>query len=44
METDGWLLGLFAGDKDAEPERKAITRCAQNHVSETAGAANLTIG
>jgi uncharacterized protein YfaS (alpha-2-macroglobulin family) len=44
METDGWLLGLFAGRSDAETERKAITRYAQNHVSETAGAANFTTG
>src|SRR5262249_49422997 len=44
METDGWLLGLFAGDKVAEAERKAILRYAQNHVSETAGAANFTTG
>ncbi len=44
METDGWLLGLFAGDKAAEPERKAIVRYAMNHVSETAGAANFTTG
>jgi uncharacterized protein YfaS (alpha-2-macroglobulin family) len=42
METDGWLLGLFAGNKAAEPERKAIVRYAMNKVSETAGAANFT--
>jgi uncharacterized protein YfaS (alpha-2-macroglobulin family) len=42
METDGWLLGLFAGNKDAADERKAIVRYAMNHVSETAGAANFT--
>lgn len=42
METAGWLLGLFAGNKAAEAERKAIVRYATNHVSETAGAANFT--
>jgi hypothetical protein len=42
METRGWLLGLFAGNKDAGDERKAIVRYAMNHVSETAGAANFT--
>ena len=42
METRGWLLGLFAGHKDAVDERKAIVRYAMNHVSETAGAANFT--
>jgi hypothetical protein len=44
METDGWLLGLFAGDANASAERKAIMRYAMNHVSETAGAANFTTG
>jgi alpha-2-macroglobulin len=42
MEADGWLLGLFAGDKAADAERKAIVRLALNKVSETAGAANFT--
>src|SRR5262245_42458670 len=42
METNGWLLGLFAGQKAAEAERKAIVRHALNKVSETAGAANFT--
>src|SRR5678816_4954964 len=42
METDGWLLGLFAGNKAAEAERRAIVRHALNKVSETAGAANFT--
>jgi uncharacterized protein YfaS (alpha-2-macroglobulin family) len=42
METDGWLLGLFAGDSSAADERKALVRYALNHVSETAGAANFT--
>ncbi|MCX5743247.1 MAG: DUF6049 family protein [Proteobacteria bacterium] len=42
METDGWLLGLFAGDKTAQAERAAIVRHAMNKVSETAGAANFT--
>ncbi|MDB4954246.1 MAG: hypothetical protein JWO36_1815, partial [Myxococcales bacterium] len=41
METDGWLLGLFAGDKAAAGERKVIVRHALNRVSETAGAANF---
>ncbi|HEV7554040.1 MAG TPA: DUF6049 family protein, partial [Kofleriaceae bacterium] len=39
METNGWLLGTFAGQKAAETERKAIVRHALNKVSETAGAA-----
>jgi len=42
METDGWLLGLFAGNKQAAGERAAIVRYALNKVSETAGAANFT--
>jgi uncharacterized protein YfaS (alpha-2-macroglobulin family) len=42
METDGWLLGLFAGNATADAERKAIVRHALNKVSETAGAANFT--
>ena len=42
METNGWLLGLFAGNKGAEAERRAIVRHALNKVSETAGAANFT--
>jgi uncharacterized protein YfaS (alpha-2-macroglobulin family) len=41
METHGWLLGLFAGNKIAEKERKEIVRHAINRVSETAGAANF---
>jgi uncharacterized protein YfaS (alpha-2-macroglobulin family) len=44
METRGWLLGLFAQNKDAEKERKEIVRYAMNHVSETSGAANFTTG
>jgi len=42
MEANGWLLGLFAQDKSAEAERKAIMKRALNQVSETAGAANFT--
>jgi alpha-2-macroglobulin len=42
LETDGWLLGLFAGDKTAESERKSIVRHALNKVSETAGAASFS--
>lgn len=42
METNGWLLGLFAGQARAAAERAAIVRHAQNHLSETAGAANFT--
>jgi uncharacterized protein YfaS (alpha-2-macroglobulin family) len=42
METDGWLLGLFAGNPGAVDERNALVRYALNHVSETAGAANFT--
>jgi uncharacterized protein YfaS (alpha-2-macroglobulin family) len=44
METDGWLLGLFAGNAAAADERKALVRHALNKVSETAGAANFTTG
>ena len=44
MEANGWLLGLFAQNKQAEAERKAIVRHALNKVSETAGAANFTTG
>ncbi|HTL38991.1 MAG TPA: hypothetical protein VL326_37925, partial [Kofleriaceae bacterium] len=44
METAGWLLGLFAQNKDAEAERKAIMTLAKNRTSETAGAANFTTG
>ena len=44
IETDGWLLGLFAQNSAASDERKAIVRYALNHVSETAGAANFTTG
>jgi alpha-2-macroglobulin len=42
MEANGWLLGLFAGEKSAETERKAIVRHALNNVSEKAGVANFT--
>src|SRR5206468_1249635 len=42
METNGWLLSLFAGNPKASAERQAIVRYATNHVSETAGAANFT--
>ena len=42
METDGWLLGTFAGQAAAATERAALVRYAENHVSETAGAANFT--
>ena len=42
METNGWLLGTFAGNAAAAAERKAIVRHALNKVSETAGAANFT--
>ena len=44
MEADGWLMGLFAGNGTAEPERKSLLLYAMNHVSETAGAANFTTG
>jgi len=44
MEANGWLLGLFAKNKNAEAERKAIVRHAMNKVSETAGAANFVTG
>jgi hypothetical protein len=42
METDGWLLTVFAGNAAAASERAAILHYAGNHVSETAGAANFT--
>ncbi|MGN6106868.1 MAG: DUF6049 family protein, partial [Kofleriaceae bacterium] len=42
METNGWLLGVLAGQASAEAERKAILRHALNKVSETAGAASFT--
>ncbi|HEY5944818.1 MAG TPA: hypothetical protein VIV40_04975, partial [Kofleriaceae bacterium] len=42
MEANGWLLGLFAQQKSAEAERKAIVKRALNQVKETAGAANFT--
>ncbi len=41
METHGWLLALFAQNKDAADERKELVRHALNHTSETAGAANF---
>ncbi|MDX2090958.1 MAG: DUF6049 family protein [Kofleriaceae bacterium] len=41
METHGWLLGLFAQNKQADGERKELVRHAMNRVSETAGAANF---
>ncbi|MFT3697354.1 MAG: alpha-2-macroglobulin family protein [Kofleriaceae bacterium] len=42
METNGWLLGLFAGEKSVATERSQLVRYIMNHVSETAGAANFT--
>ncbi|MEO8555008.1 MAG: hypothetical protein ABI678_33745, partial [Kofleriaceae bacterium] len=42
METNGWLLSLFAKNPKASDERATILRHAMNHVSETAGAANFT--
>ena len=42
METDGWLLQLFAKNPKAADQRAAIMRYALNHISETAGAANFT--
>ena len=44
MEANGWLLGVFAGNAQAQAERQAIVRHALNKVSETAGAANFTTG
>ena len=44
MEANGWLLGLFAQNKQAEAERKTIMKHVGNRVSETAGAANFTTG
>jgi uncharacterized protein YfaS (alpha-2-macroglobulin family) len=42
METNGWLLGLFAQEKSVATERAQLVRYIMNHVSETAGAANFT--
>ncbi len=42
METNGWLLSLFAGNPAAAAQRTAIVRHALSKVSETAGAANFT--
>ena len=42
LETDGWLLGLFAQQKQVATERAQLVRYITNHVSETAGAANFT--
>ncbi len=42
METNGWLLSLFAGNPAAAEQRQAIVRHALNRVSETAGAASFT--
>jgi len=42
METNGWLLGLFAQQKQVATERAQLVRYIMNHVSETAGAANFT--
>jgi uncharacterized protein YfaS (alpha-2-macroglobulin family) len=44
MEANAWLLGTMAGDAKAATERAAIVRHAMNKVSETAGAANFTVG
>ncbi len=44
MEANAWLLGTFAGNAGAQAERAAIVRHAINKVSETAGAANFTVG
>ncbi|HEU0036764.1 MAG TPA: DUF6049 family protein [Kofleriaceae bacterium] len=44
MEANGWLLGTLAGQPAAAAERAAIVRHATNKVSETAGAANFTVG
>ncbi|MBA2539824.1 MAG: hypothetical protein H0V17_09335 [Deltaproteobacteria bacterium] len=44
MEANAWLLGTMAGDAKAPAERAAILRHVMNKVSETAGAANFTVG
>jgi uncharacterized protein YfaS (alpha-2-macroglobulin family) len=44
MEAMGWLLGTLAGQPVAAEERAAMVRHAMNKVSETAGAANFTVG
>ncbi len=44
MEANAWLLGTLAGNAAAQAERAAIVRHAMNKVSETAGAANFTVG
>jgi len=40
MEANGWLLGVFAGDADAAPQRKDLLRHLDNKATETAAAAN----
>ncbi|HVK78690.1 MAG TPA: DUF6049 family protein, partial [Kofleriaceae bacterium] len=44
LEADGWLLGVLAKQADAADERKALLRHLDNKVTETAAAANFTIG
>ena len=44
MEANAWLLGTITGNAQAVTERAAIVRHVMNKVSETAGAANFTIG
>ena len=44
METNGWLLDVLAGNQGAVDQRAALVRYAEDHVSETAGAANFTTG
>ncbi len=44
MEALAWLLGTMAGDAKAATERQQIVRHVMNKVSETAGAANFTVG
>ncbi|MBK9071278.1 MAG: Ig-like domain-containing protein [Myxococcales bacterium] len=42
MESIGWLLGVFAAQRDAATEQASLIKFLGNRVSETAGAANFT--
>jgi uncharacterized protein YfaS (alpha-2-macroglobulin family) len=41
FEATGWIYGVLAGDKTSEPELAAIRLWLNNHVTETAAAANF---
>ena len=44
MEANGWLLGVFAGESDADQQRKDLLRHLDNKATETAAAANWSTG